>query len=292
MLVCEGVGGLLVPLTPGYLVRDLALDLGLPVVVAARTGLGTINHTLLTVEAARAAGLSVAGVVMTPWPAAAGADRALEHRDGRPARGRAGERPAAHHAGAAGRGGRRAAAGGLAGGASLSSLDERRGIRAGRIRPTTRPELLRKLQERKVRHKERHPVHRAGVVVLGALIVLAGIVMSGPGVPGPGIAVIIVGLTFLALEFDRAERLLERVILWGERAAARAEATTPRQRALVGPRDRARARRLRRRGGALGHPAGAGALGGRAFSGTRLGCDDGLPLALLLAQLHAPDLAR
>jgi dethiobiotin synthetase len=68
LLVCEGIGGLLVPITPGYLVRDLAVDLGLPVVVAARTGLGTINHTLLTVEAARAAGLRVAGVVMTPWP--------------------------------------------------------------------------------------------------------------------------------------------------------------------------------------------------------------------------------
>jgi dethiobiotin synthetase len=68
LLVCEGVGGLLVPITPGYLVRDLAVDLELPVVVAARTGLGTINHTLLTVEAARAAGLRVAGVVMTPWP--------------------------------------------------------------------------------------------------------------------------------------------------------------------------------------------------------------------------------
>jgi dethiobiotin synthetase len=67
-LICEGVGGLLVPLTPGYLVRDLAIDLGLPVVVAARTGLGTINHTLLTVESARTAGLTVAGVVMTPWP--------------------------------------------------------------------------------------------------------------------------------------------------------------------------------------------------------------------------------
>ena len=92
------------------------------------------------------------------------------------------------------------------------------------------PELLRKLQERKVRHKERHVVHRAGVVVLGVFIVLAGIVMSGPGVPGPGIAVIIIGLTFLALEFDRAERLLERMIRWGERAAERAEATTPRQR--------------------------------------------------------------
>ena len=56
LLVCEGVGGLLVPITPGYLVRDLAIDLELPVVVAARTGLGTINHTLLTVEAARTAG--------------------------------------------------------------------------------------------------------------------------------------------------------------------------------------------------------------------------------------------
>jgi dethiobiotin synthetase len=68
VVVCEGVGGLLVPITPGYLVRDLAVDLALPVVIAARTGLGTINHTLLTVEAARAGGLSVAGVVMTPWP--------------------------------------------------------------------------------------------------------------------------------------------------------------------------------------------------------------------------------
>jgi dethiobiotin synthetase len=76
LLVCEGVGGLLVPITTGYLVRDLAIDLELPVVVAARTGLGTINHTLLTVEAARTAGLNVAGVVMTPWP---GAPTDMEH---------------------------------------------------------------------------------------------------------------------------------------------------------------------------------------------------------------------
>ena len=68
MLVCEGVGGLLVPITPGYLVRDLAVDLGLPVVIAARPGVGTINHTLLTIEGARAGGLEVAAVVMTPWP--------------------------------------------------------------------------------------------------------------------------------------------------------------------------------------------------------------------------------
>jgi dethiobiotin synthetase len=68
LVVCEGIGGLMVPITTGYLVRDLAVDLGLAVVIAARTGLGTINHTLLTIAAARAAGLSVAGVVMTPWP--------------------------------------------------------------------------------------------------------------------------------------------------------------------------------------------------------------------------------
>ena len=72
-LVVEGVGGLLVPLSAGYSVRDFAADLGLPLVVAARPGLGTINHTLLTVGAARAAGLRVAGVVLTPWPAEAGA---------------------------------------------------------------------------------------------------------------------------------------------------------------------------------------------------------------------------
>ena len=57
----------MVPLTPGYLVRDLAADPRAAEVVAARTGLGTINHTLLTIDAARAAGL-VAGVAMTPWP--------------------------------------------------------------------------------------------------------------------------------------------------------------------------------------------------------------------------------
>jgi len=68
VLVVEGVGGLLVPIAPSYCVRDLAVALGLPLLVAARPGLGTINHTLLTVEAARAAGLAVAAVVMTPWP--------------------------------------------------------------------------------------------------------------------------------------------------------------------------------------------------------------------------------
>lgn len=70
-LVVEGVGGLLVPLTDDFSVRDLALALDLPVVIAARPGLGTINHSLLSIEAARAAGLRVAAVVLTPWPTGA-----------------------------------------------------------------------------------------------------------------------------------------------------------------------------------------------------------------------------
>jgi dethiobiotin synthetase len=68
-LIAEGVGGLLVPLTVGgRLVLDLVVDLGLPLVVVARPGLGTINHTLLTLRVARAANVEVRGVVMTPWP--------------------------------------------------------------------------------------------------------------------------------------------------------------------------------------------------------------------------------
>jgi dethiobiotin synthetase len=69
VLIVEGVGGLLVPIGGTDTVRDLAAALGLPLIVAARPGLGTINHTLLTAEAAAAAGLRVAGIVMTPWPA-------------------------------------------------------------------------------------------------------------------------------------------------------------------------------------------------------------------------------
>ncbi len=67
-LIVEGVGGLLVPLTDELTVRDLAVALGLPLLIAAGPGWGTINHTLLTLEAARAAGLDVRAVVLTPWP--------------------------------------------------------------------------------------------------------------------------------------------------------------------------------------------------------------------------------
>lgn len=67
-ILVEGAGGLLVPLAHGYLMADLARDLGLPVLVVARPGLGTLNHTALTVGTARARGLEVAGIVLSGFP--------------------------------------------------------------------------------------------------------------------------------------------------------------------------------------------------------------------------------
>ncbi len=96
-----------------------------------------------------------------------------------------------------------------------------------------RPELLRKLEERKERHAERGIVARVGVVIIGVVLVLLGIFMSGPGVPGPGIVVILIGLSFLALEFDRAEQILEKAIIWGDHAKDRAEAASPRRKAAT-----------------------------------------------------------
>jgi dethiobiotin synthetase len=59
----EGAGGLLVPLTRKMTMADLALRLDLPLLIVARTSLGTLNHTLLTVEVARRRGVKVAGVI-------------------------------------------------------------------------------------------------------------------------------------------------------------------------------------------------------------------------------------
>jgi dethiobiotin synthetase len=64
LTLVEGVGGLLCPLTDRETVADLAERLGLPLVVVARRSLGTLNHTLLTLEVAQARGLAVAGVVV------------------------------------------------------------------------------------------------------------------------------------------------------------------------------------------------------------------------------------
>jgi len=64
LVVVEGAGGMLVPLTDTDYVIDLAGQLGLPIVLVARSTLGTINHTLLSIEALRRRGLPLAGVVM------------------------------------------------------------------------------------------------------------------------------------------------------------------------------------------------------------------------------------
>lgn len=65
LTLVEGVGGLLCPLTGRDTVADLAARLALPVIVVARRSLGTLNHTLLTLEVARSRGLPVAGLVVT-----------------------------------------------------------------------------------------------------------------------------------------------------------------------------------------------------------------------------------
>jgi dethiobiotin synthetase len=68
VLIVEGVGGVMVPLDEKHTVLDLARWLQLPTVVVARAGLGTINHTLLTLGALRQADVAIAGVVINRYP--------------------------------------------------------------------------------------------------------------------------------------------------------------------------------------------------------------------------------
>ncbi|WP_020593801.1 dethiobiotin synthase [Kiloniella laminariae] len=63
-VVVEGAGGVMVPLDDRYLMLDLVGQLGLPALIVARSGLGTINHTLLTITALRNHGIKLAGVIM------------------------------------------------------------------------------------------------------------------------------------------------------------------------------------------------------------------------------------
>ncbi|MFT3789091.1 MAG: dethiobiotin synthase [Tepidisphaeraceae bacterium] len=70
LMLVEGAGGALVPMDERTFVLDMIRWLGLPTVVVARAGLGTINHTLLTVAMLRAAGVDVAGVVINRYNAA------------------------------------------------------------------------------------------------------------------------------------------------------------------------------------------------------------------------------
>lgn len=68
VVIVEGTGGLLVPITETYFMSDLAYDLGVGLIIVIRPGLGTLNHTLLTVEHARSRGLNILGLVINNFP--------------------------------------------------------------------------------------------------------------------------------------------------------------------------------------------------------------------------------
>lgn len=82
-VIVEGAGGLMVPLSGGLLVADLARELELPLLVVARPGLGTINHTVLTCFSAQQLGLQVAGVIVNGMPDQPGlAEKGAPHQIG------------------------------------------------------------------------------------------------------------------------------------------------------------------------------------------------------------------
>lgn len=67
-IIVEGIGGLMVPLTQDYFVTNLIREFKLPMLIVARVGLGTINHTLLTVDAAVIRGLEIRGIIFNRMP--------------------------------------------------------------------------------------------------------------------------------------------------------------------------------------------------------------------------------
>lgn len=82
-MIVEGAGGLMVPLSGGLLIADLARELDLALLVVARPGLGTINHTVLTCFAAQQMGLEVAGVIINGMPDKPGlAEQGAPHQIG------------------------------------------------------------------------------------------------------------------------------------------------------------------------------------------------------------------
>jgi cell division septal protein FtsQ len=83
---------------------------------------------------------------------------------------------------------------------------------------------IRRLRERKERHQQRSRVYRVAFAALAVVVILTGLVLSLPGVPGPGLVLIGLGVAMLALEFERAERVLERIL---DRVEAAREKTSP-----------------------------------------------------------------
>jgi multisubunit Na+/H+ antiporter MnhB subunit len=90
--------------------------------------------------------------------------------------------------------------------------------------------MIDKLREKRDRHRQRHVLYRFAFAVVGVLLILFGLLLSLPGVPGPGLLVVAVGLGMIALEWDPAERLLERILYRLEDAR---KASLPVQIALV-----------------------------------------------------------
>lgn len=83
VMIVEGAGGLLVPVAEGKTMADLALCLGAPLVIVSANRLGTLNHTLLTVCAARQMGLPIKGIILNdPAPAEATDDPSRAHNRG------------------------------------------------------------------------------------------------------------------------------------------------------------------------------------------------------------------
>jgi uncharacterized protein (TIGR02611 family) len=97
-----------------------------------------------------------------------------------------------------------------------------------------RSSAIERLRERKERHKQRGKIFRVVWVIIGALIIVAGLALSLPGIPGPGLLIAAFGLGMLALEFDRAERLLEKVLVRLEPITDRASEASTTQKVLLG----------------------------------------------------------
>lgn len=68
IVLVEGAGGILVPIKDDFLMRDLIKAMDLPLLIVARPDLGTINHTLLTIEAAKAKGIKILGIIISNYP--------------------------------------------------------------------------------------------------------------------------------------------------------------------------------------------------------------------------------
>jgi uncharacterized protein (TIGR02611 family) len=91
-----------------------------------------------------------------------------------------------------------------------------------------RPKFIERLLERREQHQDRHIAFRIAWGIAGALVLVGGLIMLVT--PGPAFVLIPVGLAMLALEFEWAERLLERALVQAEKARERAADTSTFQR--------------------------------------------------------------